>query len=102
LLEALGYSVLVARDGPSAIREYQEKKDEIDLVLLDMILPDMDGGKIFHSLKKINPQVRVLLSSGYSLNGKAQKILDSGCKGFIQKPYRVANLTKAINEILAC
>ena len=101
LLEALGYSVLVARDGPSAIREYQEKKDEIDLVLLDMILPDMDGGKIFHSLKKINPQVRVLLSSGYSLNGKAQKILDSGCKGFIQKPYRVANLTKAINEILA-
>jgi len=100
LLEALGYTVLVARDGESAINIYKQNKEKIALVLLDMVLPGMDGGAIFNELKKINPQVRVLLSSGYSVNGQAQEILDRGCKGFIQKPYRVNALTKAINEIL--
>jgi len=101
LLEALGYTVLLARDGESAINLYEQNKNDIDLVLLDMVLPGMDGGEIFNALKKINPEVRVLLSSGYSLTGQAQEILDRGCKGFIQKPYRVTALTKAINEILA-
>jgi len=101
LLEALGYTVLLARDGESAINIYEQNKEDIDLVLLDMVLPGMDGGEIFNALKKINPDVRVLLSSGYSLTGQAQEILDRGCKGFIQKPYRVNALTKAINEILA-
>lgn len=101
LLEALGYTVLLARDGKSAITLYEQNKKEIDLVLLDMVLPGMDGGEIFNALKKINPQVNVLLSSGYSLNGQAQEILDRGCKGFIQKPYRVNALAKAINEVLA-
>ena len=100
LLEALGYTVLLARDGGSAIKTYMEHKEEIDLVLLDMVLPGMDGGEIFNELKQIDENVRVLLSSGYSLNGQAQEILDRGCKGFIQKPYRVNTLTKAINEIL--
>ncbi len=101
LLEALGYTVLVARDGESAINIYKQNKEKIALVLLDMVLPGMDGGAIFNELKKINPQVRVLLSSGYSVNGQAQEILDRGCKGFIQKPYRVNALKKAIDEILA-
>jgi two-component system cell cycle sensor histidine kinase/response regulator CckA len=100
LLEALGYKVLLARDGKSAVRTYKQKKDEIDLVLLDMVLPGMDGGEIFKVLKQLNPDVRVLLSSGYSLNGKAQEILNRGCNGFIQKPYRVNTLAKAIKEIL--
>jgi PAS domain S-box-containing protein len=102
LLEALGYTVLVARDGESAINIYKQNKEKIGLVLLDMVLPGMDGGEIFNEMKKINPQIRVLLSSGYSLNGQAQEILDRGCKGFIQKPYRVNALKKAIDEILAC
>jgi len=101
LLEALGYTVLVARDGESAINIYKQNKEKIALVLLDMVLPGMDGGAIFNEMKKINPQVRVLLSSGYSVNGQAQEILDRGCKGFIQKPYRVNALKKAIDEILA-
>ncbi len=100
LLEALGYRVLLARDGKSAVKTYKQKKDEIDLVLLDMVLPGMDGGEIFKVLKQLNPDVRVLLSSGYSLNGKAQEILNRGCNGFIQKPYRVNTLAKAIKEIL--
>ena len=79
---------------------YPLLKDEIDLVLLDMVLPGMDGGEIFKILKELNPDVRVLLSSGYSLNGKAQEILNRGCKGFIQKPYRVNTLAKAIKDIL--
>jgi len=100
LLEELGYKALVARDGKTAIAVYEDKREEIDLVLLDMVLPGMGGGEIFNRLKELDPNVRVLLSSGYSLNGEAQEILDRGCDGFIQKPYRVSTLTKAIEQIM--
>jgi len=100
LLEELGYKALVARNGEAAIAVYEDNREEIDLVLLDMVLPGMGGGEIFNRLKELNPDVRVLLSSGYSLNGEAQEILDRGCDGFIQKPYRVNTLTKAIEEVM--
>jgi two-component system cell cycle sensor histidine kinase/response regulator CckA len=100
LLEELGYKTLAARDGKTAIAIYEDKGEEIDLVLLDMVLPGMGGGEIFNRLKELDPDVRVLLSSGYSLNGEAQEILDRGCDGFIQKPYRVNTLTKALKEIM--
>lgn len=101
LLETLGYKTLVARDGKSAIATYKEMREEIDLVLLDMVMPGMSGGEVFNRLKEINSDVRVLLSSGYSLTGEAQAILDRGCHGFIQKPYRISTLTKAISGILS-
>ena len=100
ILETLGYKVLLARGGKEAIDVYTEKQDEIDLVILDMVMPDMGGGDTFDHLRKINPDVKVLLSSGYSINGQAAEILERGCNGFIQKPFGLNNLSKKMREIL--
>ena len=100
MLEKLGYKVLTARNGKEAVKIYKEKKEEIHIVILDMIMPDMSGGQTYDKLKKINPAVKVLLSSGYAMDGKAIKILDRGCNGFIQKPFRMENIDKKIMEVL--
>ena len=89
LLETLGYKVYGAGSGQEAIAVYMEKKDKIDLVILDMIMPGISGAETFDRLREINPNVKVLLSSGYSLNGEAQTIMDRDCNGFIQKPFRL-------------
>jgi two-component system, cell cycle sensor histidine kinase and response regulator CckA len=101
LLEALGYEPLVARTGEEAVHTYREKMDRIDLVILDMIMPGMSGGETYGRLREINPAVRVLLSSGYSMNGEAEKILQSGCYGFIQKPYSMRDLSVKLRSALA-
>ena len=100
MLKTLGYRILTAQDGPSAIELYRQKEASIDLVILDMVMPEMGGGEIFDELHKINPEVKVLLSSGYSLNGEAGKILDRGCQGFIQKPFTLADISQQLREIL--
>jgi CheY-like chemotaxis protein len=100
ILRAMGYQVLVAKSGREAIELYECERDSIDLVLLDMIMPDMAGGDTYDSLKGINPQVKVLLSSGYSIDGQAAAILHRGCNGFIQKPFNMEQLSHKIREIL--
>ena len=71
-----------------------EKRNEIDLVILDMIMPGISGGETFDRLRAINPDVRVLLSSGYSINGEAKHIMERGCNGFIQKPFQSGKTLK--------
>lgn len=100
LLEKLGYRVLTARSGQEAIDVYGKKMDDIDLVILDMIMPGMGGGETFDRLKEINPDIKVLLSSGYSINGQAREILDRGCNGFIQKPFSMNEISQIIREHL--
>jgi len=100
LLESLGYQVYLAASGQEALAVYMEKQHEIDLVILDMIMPGISGGETFDRLRKIEPTVRVLLSSGYSLTGKAQEILDCGCNGFLQKPFHLEDLSRTVREIL--
>ena len=100
LLEKLGYRVLLAGSGQSAIELYEEYRDHIDLIILDMIIPGMGGSEIFDHLKAMDPSIRVLLSSGYSLNGQASQIMKRGCNGFIQKPFNIEQLSKKIREIL--
>ena len=100
LLEKLGYKTLVAGNGMDAIEIYKEKKNHIDMVILDMIMPEMDGGETYDKLKQINPDVKVLLSSGYSINSQATEILERGCDGFIQKPFTMKNLSQKIREVL--
>ena len=100
MLSTLGYTVITSQDGPSALDTYAQKQAEIDLVILDMVMPDMGGGEVFDELKKINPQVKVLLSSGYSLNGQASKIIDRGCDGFIQKPFTIGDISRQLRNIL--
>ena len=100
LLEKLGYRVLLAGSGQNAIELYEEYRDHIDLIILDMIIPGMGGSEIFDHLKAMDPSIRVLLSSGYSLNGQASQIMKRGCNGFIQKPFNIEQLSKKIREIL--
>ena len=100
LLESLGYRVYMAGGGQEGLDIYEEKRDEIDLVILDMVMPGISGGETFDRLRKSNPGIRVLLCSGYSINGQAQSILDRGCNGFIQKPYKMNDLSQKIRELL--
>ncbi len=100
MLETLGFRVFRADGGKKALDVYERYRDEIDLVILDMIMPDMGGGETFDRLKSVDPDVCVLLSSGYSLDGEAREILDRGCSGFIQKPFRMSDISDTIEEIL--
>jgi len=100
ILNALGYEVLVAKNGKEALDIYKARKAEIDLVVLDMIMPVMSGGITFTRLKAINPKAKVLLSTGYSMEGEASEILERGCDGFIQKPFTATVLGRKIRDIL--
>jgi two-component system, cell cycle sensor histidine kinase and response regulator CckA len=100
LLEALGYRVITAKGGLAALAAFAEKGKEIDLVLLDLIMPDQNGRETFVQLKAMDPQVRVLLSSGYSLDGEAAAIMQEGCRGFIQKPFCLEQLSNKLREVL--
>ncbi len=99
-LKVLGYRVLAARDGREAIELYEIYRDIIDLVILDLVMPKMGGGEVLDRLKALNPSVKVLLSSGYSIDGEAAKILERGCRGFIQKPFGIEQLSQSIQAIL--
>ena len=100
ICKALGYSVITVDSGKKALEVYAEKKDEINLVILDMIMPEMNGLETFLKLKKQNPHVKVLLSTGYSIDEKAQEMLKEGCKGYILKPYSVIDFSHKIREVL--
>ena len=100
LLEELGYTVLSALSGRQALEIFQKNTDKIDLVIMDMIMPGMGGGETFDRLRNINPNIKVLLSSGYSVNGQATKILRRGCNGFIQKPFNLNQLAEKIGKIM--
>ena len=100
LVEKLGYKVILANSGQEALEVYEKKISKIDMVILDMIMPGMSGGETYDRLKEINPDLKILLSSGYSINGQAQEILNRGCNGFIQKPFNMKRISLKISEIL--
>ena len=100
ILKSLGYRTLTAKDGEEAIEVYQANKSKIDMVILDVIMPGIGGGETYDRLKKINPKVKVLLSSGYSLDEQATEIMDRGCNGFLQKPFLLKQLSQRIRDIL--
>jgi PAS domain S-box-containing protein len=99
-LEVLGYVVLTAKNGQEAIEIYKTKKGNIDLVILDMIMPGMNGIETFNILKSIDSDVKVILSSGYSSETHAAKIMQQGGSGFIQKPYNIMHLSHKVREVL--
>lgn len=100
MLEKLGYQVECASSGEEAIKLYREKQDAIQLIILDMVLPGMGGGQIYDKLKEVNPAVKVLLSSGYTMDGTASDILNRGCNGFIQKPFNLKQLSLKVRNII--
>ena len=100
LLKWLGYKTLIAGSGKEAIEVYEAQKERVDMVILDMIMPDISGSEVYDRLKHINPEVKVLLSSGYTIDGAASEIMNRGCNGFIQKPFKIKELSQKLREIL--
>lgn len=98
MLAKLGYEVLTAGDGERAIALYRRARERIAVVILDMVMPGMSGGETFDRLKAIDPGVKVLLSSGYSLDGQAREIIERGCVGFIQKPFSLIRLSEILQS----
>jgi CheY-like chemotaxis protein len=100
ILQELGYRVLTAGSGKEALEIYSANRDKIDVVVLDMIMPGMGGGETYDSIKALKLDVKVLLSSGYSIMGEASAILRRGCQGFIQKPFTMKSFSEKLREIL--
>jgi two-component system, cell cycle sensor histidine kinase and response regulator CckA len=100
MLESLGFSVITAEDGEQAVSIYTVQKESIDLVLLDMIMPNMAGVDTYRELQKLNSAVRVLLISGFSQDERTKEILEDGVLDFLQKPFEMYELSKAVNEAL--
>ncbi|MBI9084429.1 MAG: response regulator [Desulfobacterales bacterium] len=100
MLRSLGYRVFEASNGRQALEIMRREQDHIDLVVLDMIMPEMSGEAVFERLRAVKPGVRILLSSGYAREGQADQLLARGCDGFLQKPFGRAELGKAISEII--
>ena len=98
LLETMGYNVLTAKNGKEAIDIYSEHSPEIDLVLLDLIMPVMGGGETFDKLKEIDPEVKTILISGYNIDSQVAGIINRGCHGFIKKPFTVGELVGVISD----
>ena len=100
MLRKLGYQVVPALSGQKAVELYKEKMVDLDLVALDMIMPEMNGKDTYEALKRINPEVKVLLVSGYSQNKQIDELMDQGCHGFIQKPFDIVQLSQKLREVL--
>ncbi len=100
MLEKLGYTVLAAKNGTDAVDIFKANKDKIKMIILDIIMPGMGGGQVYDKIKAINPDVKVLLSSGYSVDGQAIELLERGCDGFMQKPFTLEELSAKITQIL--
>jgi len=101
LLQRLGYQVIRAQHGGEALEIYRERAAEIDLVLLDMSMPVMDGPETFENLRTINAEVRVVLYSGYSADAAAARLISDGARGFVQKPYAPGELADALSKAIA-
>jgi len=100
MLEILGYRVIVTQKGREAVDIYARRKDEIDLVIQDMVMPGMNGADVFQALKKINPDVRVILASGYVMNKQIAAVMEQGCRAFMPKPFRLEDLSVKVREVL--
>lgn len=100
MLEKLGYRVLTANSGAQALRYLQKGEETLDLIILDLIMPGMDGAATFEEIRKGWPSLPVILSSGYAINGQADKVMRRGCRAFIQKPFSLAELSQVLREVL--
>jgi PAS domain S-box-containing protein len=100
MLNELGYRVLKANGGREAVRMYRENATGVDLVVVDMVMPGLSGGDTYEQLKTVNPAVKVLLMSGFSQSRMVEKLLETGCAGFLQKPFDTRTLSVKIHEVL--
>jgi two-component system, cell cycle sensor histidine kinase and response regulator CckA len=99
-LAKAGYEVIVASNGKEATEMYQVRADEISLIILDLMMPEMGGKQCLEGLLSINPSVKVIIASGFSANGPAKDALAAGAKGFVSKPYDIGQLLEVVREVL--
>jgi CheY-like chemotaxis protein len=100
LLSTAGYPVLLASGGGAAMELYERHERDIKVVLLDLIMPEMDGSDVFHELKRRGSTAKIILCSGYSMNGQAGELISMGVDGFLQKPFSAESLLKALRGAL--
>ena len=100
MLKTLGYRIVVARNGQQAVEAVQRMGGDIDLVILDLIMPGMGGGTVFDRIRTMHSAMPVMLSSGYAIDGHAAEIMDRGCNGFIQKPFNLSELSHKVRKVL--
>ena len=100
LLKELGYRVFIANNGKSAMKILSACKDDIDLVILDLVMPEMNGREVYTRMKQIKPDLHVLLASGYGIDWQARELIEEGCHGFIQKPFKFNDLSGKIRNVL--
>ncbi len=100
MLGRLGYEVTAVPDGQACIDFYQEHGDTVDLVIIDMIMPEMEGRECFRELKTLDPDVRAVLSTGFGYNERARAIIDEGMLGFVEKPYQIVALGEKLHRVL--
>jgi DNA-binding NtrC family response regulator len=99
-LKRFGYRVFLAEDGIQATEIYKKKHKSINLIILDLTMPKKSGRETLSDLLKINPKVKVIISSGFDHGGPVDELLKMGAKGFIQKPYKLAQMLNSIRSIL--
>jgi CheY-like chemotaxis protein len=99
MMQKLGYTVLEARDGHEAIEVYKKNRQQVDLIILDMRMPH-NGGLTFEKLRKLDSDVKILITSGYTEDFRIRKLLDNGCEGYIQKPFNLMALSQKILNAL--
>jgi CheY-like chemotaxis protein len=100
MLKSLHYDVLTAKNGQEAVEIYREKGGDIDVVILDLVMPGMGGREIYEQMKTINPSIKVLLSSGCSVDSRDPEAMDLGWNGYLQKPFDLSELSQKVREIL--
>jgi len=100
ILKRYGYTVLMASGGEEAVELYRQHADKIAMVILDILMPDVDGVETFRRIREIDPAARVVISSGYDEAHAGEKLLQAGAAAFVQKPYRIAELLKVVREAI--
>ena len=100
MLKMIGFEVIAAADGRDALEKYRQHGEQIDLVLMDLNMPNLNGEEAFHELREIDPEVRVILSSGFSEQEVTRKFMGKGLEGFVQKPYTLAALKNLVRTVM--
>jgi CheY-like chemotaxis protein len=100
LLKELGYNVVTAPGGERAIQLFSRDPSQFDAVILDLSMPGMDGKECFEKLERLDPEVKVILATGFSKDGRVQELLDMGVMGFLQKPFRMKELAELLERIM--
>ena len=100
MLESLGYVPLLSTDGAEAIKTFEAQSDEIAFIMLDLVLPDMDGAQLYRRLRAMDPELKCIVSSGYLAEEPVRRLLDAGADDFIQKPFKLAELKQKVDALL--